>query len=304
MADNAGVGALGPFGEPAHLLAYPRAADSTGYLSNQCNGLIFNHVNCEPEQVIVDRINNAGGIGFIAHPFESNPFSYAAWDIDAGVVGWGGLEIFNASNGGFGLDDQQSVDWWHELLRDIDPPAGGQLGDRADFPTRFPVGLGNSDAHEPSDIGNTFTYAMLPDTDHTATPKPPREDVMEAFVSGRVVASNGPLVYGEINGAGTGEVASLSPGANQLLVTLMTTPEFGPVGDYEVTVLVDGFPHTVIGPSGSPDFATTIVLDDLLEPPDKFVTLQAERVVCNDCPTNAITYRALANPIWLEFTSN
>ena len=295
-----GVGAIGPLGEPAHLLVYPRLADSTGFLPNPCSGLVFNHVNCEPEQVIIDRVNDAGGIGFIAHPFDSAAFAFAQWDIDSNIVGWGGLEIFNSSAGVFGPEDQESVDWWHDRLNEIDPPVNGELADRADYPTRFPVGLGNSDAHQPGNIGNTFSYAKLPGV-RRGQGTPSREDVAEAFVSGRLVASNGPLVYGQVNGAGTGEVATVSFGENRLRVTLLTTPEFGPVGDYEITVLVDGTPRITVPPSGATNFSKTVVFEDLLAPPDKFVTIQAVRGVCEGCPPDAIVYQAIANPIWLEF---
>jgi hypothetical protein len=295
-----GVGALGPFGEPAHMLAYPFTADSTGFLPNPCPGLLFNHVNCEPEQVIIDRINGNGGLGFIAHPFSSGLLSVAAWDVEGDVLGWAGMEIFNSGGAVFGPEDQQSVDWWHQLLNEIEPPEDGRLAERPDFPTRFPVGLGNSDAHQPGRIGNTFTYCRLPGAtrEHGMLP---REDVMEAFVNGRCVASSGPLVFGEIDSAGTGEVAVLSPCHNNLAVTLQTTPEFGPVGDYTTTVLVDGVQRTVVPPSGSAEYQATIVLDDLLSPPDKFVTLRTERTNCPDCPTDWIAYQAIANPIWLEF---
>ncbi len=76
-----GVGANGPFGEPAHVLAYPREADSMGFLPNPCSGLIFNHVNCEAESIVLERINDNGGIAFIAHPFDSFPLSFAPWNV-------------------------------------------------------------------------------------------------------------------------------------------------------------------------------------------------------------------------------
>jgi hypothetical protein len=297
-----GIGAQGFFGEAAHLLVYPYTVDSTGFLPNPCPGLLFNHVNCEPEQVILDRVNDNGGIGFIAHPFDSVPLFYAKWNLESDAVGWAGLEIFNSDLAVFSPEDEQSIGWWHDLLNQIDPPQNGQLAVRPDYPTRFPVGLGNSDAHQPGRIGNTFTYANLPGVAR-GFGMVPREDVMDAFVKGRCVASNGPLVFGEIEGAGTGEVAILPPGQNQLAVTLQTTPEFGPVGDYQVTVLVNGSQRAVIPPSGSPDFQTTIVLQDLLSPPDKFVTLRAERTNCPSCPPGGVVYHAIANPIWLEFSA-
>jgi hypothetical protein len=295
-----GIGALGAFGEPAHMLAYPFRADSTGFLPNPCPGLIFNHVNCEAEQVIIDRIADSGGLGFIAHPFSAGLLSFAAWDTEGDAVGWAGTEIFNSSTAVFGPEDQQSVDWWHELLNEIEPPRDGQLVERPDFPTRFPVGLGNSDAHQPGRIGSTFTYARLPGV-RREKGMLAREDVMNAFVNGRLVASSGPLVFAEIGGAGTGEVALLSPCHNHLAVTLQTTPEFGPVGDYTITVLVDGTRRAVVPPSGSPEYQTTILLEDHLSPPDKFVTVRTERSNCPGCAEGWIAFQAIANPIWLEF---
>jgi hypothetical protein len=297
-----GVGAYGRFGESAHLLVYPRAGDSTGFLPNPCRGLVFDHVNCEPEQVVLDRVNDNGGIGFIAHPFDSFPLGYAEWNRESDASGWAGLEIFNSSVAVFAEDDRESVEWWHELLNDVPPPEGGELADRPGFPTRFPVGLGNSDAHQPERIGATFTYARLPGGAR-GPGMVPRQDVMDAFAAGRAVASNGPLVYGEVNGAGVGDVALVNPADNELVVTLQTTPELGPVGDYRITVFVDGTARAVVPASAETGFEATFVLEDLLSPPDKFVTLEAERVRCAGCPADAVTYHAVANPIWLEFAT-
>ncbi len=116
---------------------------------------------------------------------------------------------------------------------------------------------------------------------------------MDAFVRGRCVASNGPLVYGEVNGAGTGEVAVVPPGDNRLSVTLQTTSELGPVAEYELFVSVDGVLRQKVPLAGMPGFEATLALDNLLAPPDKFVTLEARRTTSG--------YIAIANPIWLEF---
>jgi hypothetical protein len=294
-----GIGSPGLFGEAAHILAYPRTVDSTGFLPNPCPGLIFGHVNCEPEQVIIDRINDNGGIGFIAHPFDQTPFFYAPWDQNSGAVGWAGIEVFNSDVGVLADPDSQAIFWWHQLLNEIPAPQGGHLAERPDFPTRFPVGIGNSDAHQPARIGNMFTYARLPNVSH-GSGMVPREDLMSAFVDGRVVASNGPLVYGEIGGAGTGEVAVVNPGENDLTVNLYTTPEFGPVGDYLIVVFVNGVVRDWLLPDGAPGFQRSEVFDVTMTSPDKFVTIAALRVACDGCSQDELHYAALANPIWLE----
>jgi len=297
-----GIGSPGFFGETAHLLAYPRAGDSTGFLHNPCPGLILGHAKCEPEQVVLDRVNDHGGIGFIAHPFDSIPFFFAPWDRNSGAVGWAGLEIFNSDLGSLEDSDSEAIAWWHELLDEIPPPSGGQLAERPDYPTRFPVGIGNSDAHQPARIGNTFSYARLPEVLHGAG-MVPREDVMSAFVEGRLVASNGPLAYGEINGAGTGEVAVVPPGRNQIVLTLETTPEFGPVSDYELSLFVNGTLRRTVPPNGATGYQRTVVVEEEFSPPDKYVTITSRRFQCSGCSPGALEFVSLANPIWLELST-
>ena len=297
-----GIGSPGFFGEAAHLVAYPREEDSTGFLVNPCPGLVFGHAKCEPEQVVLDRVNDNGGIGFIAHPFDSVPFFFAPWDRDGGATGWAGLEIFSSNLGTLQDSDSQAIQWWHELLEEIPAPSGGQLAERPDYPTRFPVGIGNSDAHQPARIGNTFSYAQLPEVVHGAG-MVPRKDVMSAFIEGRLVASNGPLAYGEIDGAGTGEVAVVSPGRSLITLSLETTPEFGPVSDYELSVYVNGTLRRTVPPDGATGFQRTVVVEEAFSPPDKFVTITSRRIQCGGCSSSELRFMSLANPIWLELST-
>jgi hypothetical protein len=286
--EEMGAGQSGLFALPSHYLAYPLMADSTGYLMNPSSGLVFNLANCEPEQVIIDRVNNAGGFGFIAHPFDSGALAYAPWNFNNGATGWAGLEIWSDTNGQIKTVDAQSLAKWYDLLNAIPGPQQGQLADRPGFPNAFPVGLGNSDAHEPGLIGATFTYAWMPAVS--------RVDVTTALMQGHCVASNGPLLFGDINGANVGEVAFLLNGDNDLDLTLTTTAEFGPVGDYALAVYVNGAARLTIPPSGGPGFSMAVRLEGLnLAPPDKFVTLRADS-------TDGV-FHAITNPTWLQFTS-
>jgi hypothetical protein len=283
-----GAGQSGLFSLPSHYLAYPFANDSTGYLENPSSGLLFGLANCEPEQVIIDRVNNAGGFGFIAHPFDSGSLAFAEWDFDNGATGWSGLEIWSDTNGQIKGTDDQALSKWHDLLNAIPDPQQGQLADRPDFPNAFPVGLGNSDAHEPGLIGATFTYAWMPGFS--------RAEVTGALLEGRCVVSNGPLLFGELNGARIGEVAFLLKGDNDLDLSLATTAEFGPVGDYELTVDVNGVARAVVPPSGDAGFSMTVRLIGLnLDSADKFVTLRADSADG--------VFHAITNPIWLQFTN-
>ncbi len=286
-SEEMGLGQAGFWNLPSHMLAYPADSYTTGYLENPSSGLMFGIANCEPEQVIIDRINDAGGLGFIAHPFDEGALAFAQWDFDNGATGWAGLEIFSDTNGVFKDTDEASFTRWHELLNEIYPPANGELAVRPDYPTLFPVGLGNSDAHEPGLIGKTFTYANIPE--------PTRINVISALTNGQCVATNGPLVYGNVNRAGTGEIALLFDHNPYVEIFLESTEEFGPVGDYEIKVYVDGQVRTTIPPSGSPEYAASFVLDGFtLAPPDTFVTIRTDSVDG--------TFHAIANPIWLQFT--
>ncbi|MCA9289795.1 MAG: CehA/McbA family metallohydrolase [Phycisphaerales bacterium] len=285
-SEEMGLGSTGLFNLPSHMLAYPADADSMGYLPNPSSGLVFGLANCEPEQVIIDRIADAGGFGFIAHPYDAASLAFVPWNWTNGAVGWAGLEIWSDTNGVFKATDASAFAQWQALLNDIEAPFAGALAERPDFPTRFPVGLGNSDAHEPGLIGRTFTYARLG--------APTRPEVAAAFAAGRCVASNGPLLYGEMAGAGIGDVALLNAVNRRLDVTLETTPEFGATGLYAIQVIVNGTVRATIPPSGGSDFAVTVSIDDLpLEPGDTHLTLRADR-------TDGV-YRAMTNPVWFQF---
>jgi len=271
-------------GDPSHVLAYPHSADSTGFLPNPCTGGRFGHRNCESEQTILDRINGAGGIGFIAHPFQSDDGFFRPWDFDNGVTGWAGFEIFNSGSGVLTGTDEQALLKWAELLNEIEPPAGGELPLREDYPTKFPVGLGNSDAHEPGLIGNTFTYCRAP----TAT----REAIMNSLVEGNCVASNGPLAFLEVNSAGPGQVAAISSEGNTVALTIRSTPEFGTAGSYSVQLYVNGVKELTIPPNGSPEYSTKMVFENVaIDASSRYVVVVAK------APSGRLS---IASPVWLE----
>ena len=88
-------------------------------------------------------------------------------------------------------------------------------------------------------------------------------------------------------------MAVITEGPNEVQVTLHSTPEFGPVGDYWVTIYVDGERRIAIPPTGSAALSTTFVVQNLvLTPADSFVNI----IVASADKAHA----AIANPIWLE----
>ncbi|HBH35736.1 MAG TPA: hypothetical protein DDW45_05000 [Gammaproteobacteria bacterium] len=271
-------------GDPSHVLAYPADAETTGFLPNPCAGGLFAHRDCEHEQTILDRINDAGGIGFLAHPFQSNSGFFSPWNFDNGVTGWAGLEIFNSNSGTFTGADLQALTKWVELLNNIAPPTGGELQPRANYPTRFPIGLGNSDAHDPGLIGNTFTYCRAP----TAM----REAIMNSLVGGNCIASNGPLAFVEINGAGPGQVAAIYSEGNTISVTIQSTPEFGAAGNFSVQLIINGINAVSIPPNGSPEYSTTMVFENVfIHPMLNYIVAVA---------SSPSGWLSIANPVWIE----
>jgi hypothetical protein len=241
-----GLGQTGFWDLASHMLAYPLLNEDAPFLENPSSGLVFGHAECESEQTIINRINANGYLGFIAHPFSEGSLTYAKWNWDNGATGWAGFELWSSDVGIFADIDAQSVGKWHSLLNEISPPSGGELADRPNFPTPFPVGIGNSDAHEPGLIGATFTYALLNDG-------LTYEGIANGFLEGTFVASNGPLLTAAVNTATIGGVAILPNGHAVLEVSLYSTEEFGSADDFDVTVIVNGETrHIIPGNSDCP----------------------------------------------------
>ncbi len=286
--------------EPAHLLTYPKPTTNVPtFMSNSCTEGIYGENNCESVSTILARVDQAGYVGFIAHPFKEGQFDLAfdPWDMWS-TTGYAGLEVWsNAGNcGPYGIiepEDNDAIVKWQSLLLGITAPSGGQLALRNGWPNRFPVGLGNSDAHSTTTLANTFTYCWF-----ESSSSPTQSQISSALLGGHCVASNGPLLFGTINGARIGEVAVQYGSDAQLTVQLRTTTEFGHLGLYKLTVVTVGFGN-VDRTEYSLGFATNQYSAALAIPGgfnaaiDRFVYLQLDRA--DD------RYHAITNPIWLEF---
>lgn len=280
-----GLGQTGFWDLASHMLVYPLDTFDAPYLENPSSGLVFGHAECEGEQVVIDRINNNGCYGFIAHAHDEGTLSFAQWDWGNGAVGWAGMELWSDAEGVFKETDLANVTKWHELLQDIAPPSGGELAERPGFPTRFPVGLGNSDAHETGHIGAVFTYAPL----GTVVPSTLRE----VLLSGRCVASDGPLVTLECNTAGIGNVAILPDGRGRAVVRLETTSEFGTVDQYTFVLEQDGQTMFVLPTGDASGYAVEFVIDSPTMFADgTYLTAWAQR--------SDLNYLAMTNPVWLQ----
>ena len=282
-----GLGRTGFWDLPSHMLVYPLDTFDAPYLENPSSGLIFGLASCESEQVIIDRINVNGCYGFIAHPFKEGTLSYSMWDWDNGATGWAGFELWSDSSGDseFQESDLAALQKWHELLGQIAAPTGGSLAQRPDFPTRFPVGIGNSDAHETSMIGSVFTYAQLNQVDPSS--------LREVLLLGRCIASDGPLVTIEINGAGIGDVAILPEGRGRVVVRLETTPEFGTVDQFTLVLEADGENIVEFPTESASGYAVEYIIDSPTMFQDvKYLTAWTQK--------DDLSRVALTNPVWLQ----
>jgi hypothetical protein len=280
-----GLGRTGFWDLPSHMLVYPLDTFDAPYLENPSDGLVFGHAECEDEQTIIDRINSNGCYGFIAHPFEEGSMSFAQWNWDNGATGWAGFELWSNAEGEFHEADLSALVKWHELLGDIASPTAGALADRPGFPTRYPVGLGNSDAHTVGLIGAVFTYARLDDVGPAS--------LRAAFLNGRCVASDGPLVTLEVNTAGIGDVAILPGGVGRAVVRLETTPEFGTVDAYTFVLEADGQTILELPTEHASGYAVEYVIDSPSMFADAtYVTAWAQRT--------DLTRLAMTNPVWVQ----
>ncbi len=280
-----GLGRTGFWDLPSHMLVYPLDTFEAPYLENPSDGLVFGHAECEDEQTIIDRINASGCYGFIAHPFEEGSMSFAQWNWNNGATGWAGFELWSNAEGEFHEADLAAVVKWHDLLGEIAPPTGGTLADRPGFPTKYPVGLGNSDAHTAGAIGAVFTYARLDDVEPAS--------LRAAFLSGRCVASDGPLVTLEVNTAGIGDVAILPGGIGRAVVRLETTPEFGTVDRFTFVLEGDGATILELPTQNASGYAAEFVIDSPTMFEDlTYLTAWAQR--------DDLTRLAMTNPVWLQ----
>lgn len=112
-------------------------------------------------QEIINDVINAGGFGFIAHPFHC-VYPWENWD----VTGYVGMEVFS---GTLALSKANQIyKKWDELSRQ----------------DRSWIGLGNSDAHTYGAIGEHFSYVYTGGSTEPAS-------IYNALQQGRVVISNG-----------------------------------------------------------------------------------------------------------------
>ncbi len=130
-----------------------------------------------------------------------------------------------------------------------------------------------------------FTYARLDDVDPSS--------LREAFLSGRCIASDGPLVTLELNTAGIGDVAILPGGVGRAVARLETTPEFGTVDRYTFVLEADGETLLELPTGNASGHAVEFVIDSPTMFADAtYVTAWAQ--------LDDLTRLAMTNPVWAQ----
>jgi len=255
-----------------HYLAYPYTDDNLGYIDGYCG---WTKCNCRAEQPVMNEINNAGGMGFIAHPHvpDNSPYYGFDWD-DWSLTGFTGLEIISGGHTDDDLITRNNPggedDSWREFLESETNPNDG-----------FVVGIASSDAHHTEDINQTFTYCYL---DSLIT-----SNMRNAIKDGNCVASTGPFVQFTLDGAIIGESVNVPDGTNTLSISASSTSEFG---DLEwIFIFIDDTWEDIVSLSGT-SYSDSI--DVSLDTSDDYIRLE----VYTDTGRRAYT-----NPIWINVTA-
>ncbi len=246
----------------SHYLELPRDSDNVGYEADGCSSLCN---SCNPEQAVVNDINNKGGMGFIAHPYDAD-FSWADWS----VTGWRGLEVVNSIDATWGAEDESAFNKWKDLLS-----SGVQV-----------VGVSDSDAHYTEDVGRTFTYCQMPELSTAG--------VRTALSEGRCVFGNGPLVYFEIAGKKIGDSLAACPGSTSISIDAYrgdaSMGYLDTIGVYVNGLLRDEIPFA----ENLTEFHGARELE--LAPADRYLYLRVQDRGA------AKTYKAFTNPVWLSIS--
>jgi CSLREA domain-containing protein len=280
-----------------HLLVYPGTTAYTPlsyFPQSECdpsNPFDWNK-NCPSPSSAFDWADASNALTIIAHPFDTSFHACALGVCLAGQNDWltwdddraKGLEIFSNDDGVFSEFDQTSFNYWRTSQIDK-------------------IGVGNSDAHYPEDLGTTHTWCKI---QGSLT----RSSILEALSAGRCVASNGPFFSLMINGVGPGERTATQAGEVPVNISIRL-PEATAT---EATI-------SFYWPSweDNPPFAQrSLVIDEPLEqttitlPLGDTSGVHYPLVAVLDYTGSAIddenqlapkARKAIANPVWLKVTT-
>ncbi len=247
----------------SHYLELPKNSDNVGFYADGCSWLCN---SCKAEQTVINDINTKGGMGFIAHPYDTD-FSWVDWSATA----YRGLEALNSLDGTWGAEDESSLGKWASLLSE----------------GRNVVGLSDSDAHYAADVGYSFTYCELSELSTAA--------IRAALAGGRCVFGNGPLVTLEVGGKKLGDTLAACPGS----VTVSIDAYRGDTGmGYldTIGIYVNGFLRDELAfAENVTEYHGSRTLN--LTGADRYLFLKLQNRGASK------TYKAYTNPLWLDISA-
>lgn len=179
------VGSIIPKVSQGHYLAYN----------------INSYVDASPfsAQDMIDKTQEAGGFGFIAHP-DTMSFPWKDWNI----TGYKGYELLRGEDK---KPKAKTIHRWDDHL---------EIGQK-------PVIIGNSDAHWPEDVGKSKTYLYI---EGLIT----HDSIYNALKNRNTVITNGPLLTFTINDVIVGETTNVPPGEQATLnIQWISNEDFGPM---------------------------------------------------------------------------
>jgi hypothetical protein len=167
------------------------------YLAYGISSFVPSYPDDKPQEQI-NRVNDANGFGFIAHPYKGDVWPGKPWEYS----GFAGIEILSGNDK---EAQANTMTAWDELIsRHLDNIKNNQPGEEGQ--QRW-VAIANSDAHNPSDLGQNKNYVYL---EGGLT----KENLYSSLKKGQVVAGHGPMVTFtisllDINGEETGKATEI-----------------------------------------------------------------------------------------------
>ncbi len=228
---------------------------------------------------VVSKVNEQGGIGYVAHPLYDDEFRDPWQDYSLNFTG---LQIWNGKGGNWESKLNGGLTIWKELLLD----------------GRKVYIEGGSDAH--GDLNGAFATVRT----YGYTTNLTKHGILRALRNGNSIMTDGPLVIFDINGEMIGNSLSLNNGTNATLHILWnSTAEFGIINSISVKKGVinetEEINFTTIQPSSIEKNTLRDERELIISPNESCYY----RVEVFSTTTNGEQYRCYTNPIWVDVVS-
>ena len=228
---------------------------------------------------VIDIANSQGGITYLAHPLDDDPFRNPWRQNDLDSLNFTGLQIWNYGSDSCIAKLEKGIEKWKELLLD----------------NRHVYVEGGTDAHGDFNTlaGKVKTYVSIPGYSQTSLPL--RSEILDALRNGNSIMTDGPIVVFDIDGTIIGDSRETCMGKDlvDLNIRWNTTDEFGEL--VNITVIQGIIPgdekEIVYDVYNSSLNEGTHSIQAIFPTQDMYFRLNG---------TSSKGYRVYTNPIWLE----